>query len=302
MRAVRLHGSDDLRVETIPTPTPSIGDVLVEVHAAGFTPTELEWPSTLADRLGRERGPVVPGHEVSGVVVASGPGTLTFSTGDAVFGLTDWYRDGGMAQYVAVEARNLAPQPASLAPVAAAALSLAGLTASQALFDHGRLAPGQRVAILGAAGAVGHLACELALRAGAVVVAADRAHHHEELEASGAAEVVDSDGFTIAPVDLVVDLIGPEAAERAAAALRPGGRIVSVVADPAECARAAGGEGMYFIVEPDRETLVRLANLVQNGELAPRVGATSSLEDAPAAIAAKQRHELAGKLVVLPSG
>ena len=83
--------------------------MLVAVHAASFTPIELGWPSTWTDRLGRDRTPVVPAHEVSGVVAALGYGTSGLAVGDEVFGLTDWYRDGAAAGYVAIEARNLAP-------------------------------------------------------------------------------------------------------------------------------------------------------------------------------------------------
>src|SRR4051794_12239566 len=129
MLAVRAYREDDLRLETAPVPEPAIGDVLVRVSACGFTPTELGWPSTLADRLGRSRAPAIPGHEISGEVVALGYGTTGFAVGDEVFGLTDWYRDGGLAEYVAVEARNLAMKPGSLSHVDAAAFPMTALTA-----------------------------------------------------------------------------------------------------------------------------------------------------------------------------
>src|ERR687898_2370565 len=117
----------------------SYGDAVVEVHASGFTPGELTWPSTWADRLGRDRTPSIPGHELAGVVSALGYGTTGLSVGQRVFGLADWTRDGTLAEYVAVEARNLAPLPASIDHVNGAALPMAGLTAWQALFVHGRL-------------------------------------------------------------------------------------------------------------------------------------------------------------------
>lgn len=152
MRALRLHqqaGPEGLTYEQAPAPEPGIGEVLIGVQAASFTATELEWPSTWVDRLGHDRRPVIPGHEVSGTVAALGYGATGFAVGDPVYGLADWYRDGALAEYVAVEARNLAAKPVPLEHVEAAALSLAGLTAWQALFVHGRLAAGQRVLIHG---------------------------------------------------------------------------------------------------------------------------------------------------------
>src|SRR6266566_2426677 len=151
-----------------------IGDVLLRVQATSFTPDELDWPSTWVDRAGHDRRPAIPGHEVAGVVAELGMGTTGFSVGDAVYGLTDWYRDGAAAEYVAVEARNLARRPA-LDPVQAAAVPLAGLTAYQALFDHGRLATGQTVLVHGASGGVGTFAVQLARAAGARIVATGRA-------------------------------------------------------------------------------------------------------------------------------
>ena len=128
-----------------PAPRPAINDVVVEVHASGFVPTELEWPSTWTDRLGRDRTPSIPGHELAGVVTALGYGTTGLSVGQRVFGLTDWYRDGTLAELVAVEARNLAPLPGDVEFSVGASLPISGLTAWQGLFDHGRLRAGQSV-------------------------------------------------------------------------------------------------------------------------------------------------------------
>ena len=158
-----------------PEPSAAINDVLVEVHASGFVPTELEWPSTWVDRQGRDRTPSVPGHELSGVVVALGYGTTGLSVGQRVYGLTDWYRDGTIAEYTAVEARNLAPLPEDIDFEVAASLPISGLTAWQGLFDHGRLRAGQSVLAHGAAGAVGAMVTQLARGAGAPIeVASER--------------------------------------------------------------------------------------------------------------------------------
>ncbi len=146
----------------------------MRVHAAGFTRGELDWPGTWSDRAGRDRTPSVPGHEVSGVVAELGYGTTGLTVGQRVFGLTDWARNGSLAEYVAVEARNLAPLPADVDHTVAAALPISGLTAWQGLFDHARITTGQTVLIHGAAGAVGSIAVQLALEVGARVVGTGR--------------------------------------------------------------------------------------------------------------------------------
>jgi NADPH:quinone reductase-like Zn-dependent oxidoreductase len=128
-----------------PEPEPAINDVVVQVHASGFTSGELTWPSTWTDRLGRDRTPSIPGQELAGVVTALGYGTTGLSVGQRVFGLTDSYRGGGLAEYVAIEARNLAPLPGDVDFTAGASLPMPGLTAWQGLFDHGRLQAGQSV-------------------------------------------------------------------------------------------------------------------------------------------------------------
>ena len=134
-----------------PEPTPAGNDVLVRIHASGFTPDELTWPSSWTDRLGRDRTPSVPGHELAGVVTALGYGTTGLSVGQRVFGLTDWTRDGTLAEYAAVEARNLAPLPGDVDFTVGASLPISGLTAWQGLFEHGRLQAGQSVLAHGAA-------------------------------------------------------------------------------------------------------------------------------------------------------
>src|SRR4051794_29353915 len=151
------------------------GDVVVRVHASGFTGDELSWPSTWVDRLGRERTPSVPGHELAGVVTALSYGTTGLSVGQRVFGLTDWVRDGTLAEYVAVEARNLAPLPGDIDFRESVALAMPGLTAWQGLFELGRLRAGQSVLVHGAAGVVGSMATQLAREAGAYVIGTARA-------------------------------------------------------------------------------------------------------------------------------
>jgi NADPH:quinone reductase-like Zn-dependent oxidoreductase len=145
-------GTAGMKLVERPEPEPSINDVVVQVYASGFVNTELGWPSTWTDRLNRDRTPSIPGHELAGVVTALGYGTTGLSVGQRVFGLTDWSRDGTLAEYAAVEARNLAPLPGDVDFTVGASLPISGLTAWQGLIVHGRLRAGQRVIAHGAAG------------------------------------------------------------------------------------------------------------------------------------------------------
>ena len=303
MRALRIHergGPEHLVEEEAPVPTPTLGDALIRVHAASFTPTELTWPSTWVDRAGRDRRPVIPSHEVSGVVTALGYGTTGVSVGDEVFGLTDWYRDGAAAEYVAVEGRNLAVKPRTLDHATAAAVPMVALTAVQALFVHGRLERGQRVLVLGAGGGVGSFAVQLARAAGAHVVAAARGWARELARDLGAERFVDVDESTledvVRDVELVFDLVGGEALARASAAVAAGGTVVSAVEAPPTGGAAA--RRVFFVVEPNREQLAAVGARMAAGELRPVVGATWPLAEGRAAFAAKQRGRLAGKAVL----
>lgn len=306
MHALRVHekgGPEGLSYEEAPLPEPGIGDVLVRVHAASFTPTELTWPSTWVDRLGHDRRPVIPGHEVCGTVEALGWGTTGFAVGDAVFGLTDWYRDGAVAEYVSVEARNLAPKPASLDHVHAAALPMSGLTAWQALFVHGGLSSGQKVLIHGASGGVGTVAVQLARAAGAHVTATGHAWARDLVTDLGADRFVDVDRERFEEVaegvDLVVDLVGGEILQRSAITVKEGGIVVSVVEDPRTRVEQANHvREVYFVVEPTRSELVELAHRADAGELRPVVGEVFDLADGGKAFEVKRGRGVPGKVVL----
>lgn len=302
MQALRAREPEALDYEPAPDPTPGIGDVLVRVHAASFTPTEMSWPSTWVDRAGRDRRPVIPGHEVSGVVVGLGYGTTGAAIGDAVYGLTDWYRDGAAAQYVAVEARNLAPKPATLSHAEAAAIPMVGLTAVQALFDHGRLAAGQTVLILGAGGGVGTFAVQLARAAGARVLASARAWARELVLGLGADAFVDADGDDLAAAardaHLVFDLVGGQAFARVWSSLKDGALAVSAVEAPAARPDGRGPRGAFFVVEPKRTQLDELGRRIAARELRPVVGAVMPLAQGRDAFATKQRGRSPGKIVL----
>jgi NADPH:quinone reductase-like Zn-dependent oxidoreductase len=282
----REAGTGGLSLAELPYPHASENDVIVRVHAAGFTPGELDWPATWTDRAGRDRTPSVPGHELSGVVAELGYGTTGLSAGQRVFGLADWTRNGTLAEYTAVEARNLAPLPADIDHTVAAALPISGLTAWQGLFDHGRLTVGQTVLIHGAAGAVGSIAVQLAREAGARVIGTGRAADRDTVLGLGAEAFLDLQADDLADageVDVVFDVIGGEVLDRSAALVRSGGTLVTIAAPPT--VRPENGRAVFFVVEPDRLLLADLAQRVRDGRLKPRVGAVRPLAEAPAAFA-----------------
>src|ERR1700751_5325515 len=175
----REAGVAGLSLTDLPRPEAASNDVVVRVHAAGFIPTELDWPDTWTDRAGRDRTPSVPGHDVSGVVAELGYGTTGLSVGQRGFGLAAWARNGSLAEYIAVEARNLAPLPIDIDHTVAAALPISGLTAWQGLFDHARPATGHAVPLQGGAGGVGSIAVQLADELGARVIGTGRAAQRE---------------------------------------------------------------------------------------------------------------------------
>ena len=290
-------GTSGMSLVDRPVPHPAIGDVLVEVHASGFVPTELTWPSTWKDRSGRDRTPTIPGHELAGVVTAIGYGTTGLSIGQRVFGLTDWYRDGTLAEYIAVEARNLSPLPADVDFIAGASLPISGLTAWQGLFDLGGLQAGQRVLAHGAAGAVGAMVTQLAREAGAHVIGTGRASDRAKALEFGAHEFVDLETDRLEDVggiDLVFDVIGGEIGKRSAGLVRPGGILVSIVGPPG--VRPSGGTAIDFVVESNRTQLDEIVQRLRDGRLRTHIGNVSPLDSATLALNPSQRRT--GKTVI----
>jgi NADPH:quinone reductase-like Zn-dependent oxidoreductase len=280
-----------------PEPEAAINDVVVEVHASGFVTTELTWPSTWTDRVGRDRTPTIPGHELAGVVTALGYGTTGLSIGQRVFGLADWYRDGTLAEYIAIEARNLVALPDDVDFTVGASLPISGLTAWQGLFDHGGLRAGQRVLAHGAAGAVGSMVVQLAREAGAYVIGTGRAADRNKALDFGANAFVDLENDRledIDAVDLVFDLIGGDIGKRSAALVRAGGTLVSIVG-PVE-APPADGRAIDFVVEADRDQLGEIVQRVRDGRLGTNIGTIASLDDAVTAFNSKERRM--GKTVI----
>lgn len=293
----KAAGTAGMKLVERPEPQPAINDVIVQVHASGFVGTELDWPSTWTDRLDRGRTPSIPGHELAGVVTALGYGTTGLSVGQRVFGLTDWYRDGTLAEYAAVEARNLAPLPGDVDFTVGASLPISGLTAWQGLVVHGRIRAGQSVIAHGAAGAVGSMVTQLAREFGAHVIGTGRAADRQSALDFGANEFVDLDNEAledVGEVDLVFDLIGGDIGKRSARLVRAGGTLVSIVG-PSE-ARPADGLAIDFVVEADRVQLGEIVQRVRDGRLRTNIGTVAPLDDAVAAFNPTQRRP--GKTIV----
>jgi NADPH:quinone reductase-like Zn-dependent oxidoreductase len=309
MRALHAYARNDpsrlVYEEDVPLPTLAPGDVLLRVHASGVTPSELEWSGTWIDRTGVPRTPpIVPGHEVAGVVETLGPTVEDLAVGDAVYGFIDSRRDGADAEYVAVRATELAPKPATLTFTEAAAVPLSALTAWQALFDQGDLQAGQRVLIHGGAGGVGSFAVQLARWRGAHVAATASARDAELVRKLGAAEVIDYRvrrfEEAVADMDLVFDTVGGETWERSWDVLRPGGRLVSIaVPRPPEREGPAGRRAIWFVVEPNRSQLIEIGGLIDGGHVRPIVSAVLPLERGREAYGPSPHSSGPGKIVLL---
>jgi NADPH:quinone reductase-like Zn-dependent oxidoreductase len=296
MNAVRLHALGDparLTYERIPTPRPGPGEVLVRVHAAAITRDELDWPEG--------RLPATPSYELSGLVAATGPQVERAQAGDEVYALLDFDRDGAAAKYALVPEDALAAKPRTLDHVVAAALPLAGLSAWQALFDHGELEPGQRVLVHGGAGGVGALAVQLARNRGARVIATASPANLDAARELGAEEVIDhtSTRFedAVDPVDLVFDTAGGERLEHSPAVLREGGRLISIATEPPQNENRKI-IALYFVVEPNREQLTELAHLADDGRLEVPIDRTYPLADAEAAFERSLARQGRGKVVL----
>jgi NADPH:quinone reductase-like Zn-dependent oxidoreductase len=304
LRAHRRGGPEVLVVEQAPVPVAATGEVLVAVHAAAITFDELTWQETWV-RDGVDRTPVIPSHEVSGVVAAVGDGVTEFSPGDEVYGLIPFDRDGAAAEFVAVPATDLAARPTSVSHVVAAALPLAGLTAWQALVDHAKVQRGEKVLVLGGAGGVGAFTVQLAHVFGAVVAATVRSDVTELVRGFGADHVIDTraEAFEDAgrSYDVVIDTVGGETLERAFTVLRPGGRLVTLSAPPpAGKGDEFGVSAIFFIVVSDRGQLTKLAEMVDTSGLQAAIAGTFPLAEGRAAFeSGRATHRRAGKTVLV---
>ena len=291
MRAVRIHefgGIDRLTLESVPIPSPSAGEVLVRVHAAGVGPWDAlvrEGKSGLGQSL-----PLVVGSDLSGVVEKVGIGVAGVAVGDEVFGLTNELFTGGYAECALANAAFIARKPASLTHVEAASVPVIAVTAWQMLFEYAKVGPKTRVLVLGAAGNVGAYAVQLARNAGAAVVAVAHAKDLDAVRALGAAQVIDPTD-PLPAADAVIDAVGGELLKRSFDSLPRGGVVVSAVEQPdAAMATARGVRTEYFIVKVRTERLRALGALIDAGKLTTNVGEVLDLTRA------REAHEmLAGR-------
>jgi NADPH:quinone reductase-like Zn-dependent oxidoreductase len=307
MRAItqRTFGEADvLEVAEVPRPEPIPSEVLVRVHASGVNQVDGIIRAGVFPLIGQP--PFILGWDVSGVVEEVVPGTSRFAPGDEVFGMPFFPRPASAyAEYIAAPSRQLARKPANIDHAQAAALPLAGLTAWQSLVDIADVQPGQRVLIHGGAGGVGHLAVQIAKARGAYVVATASAGKHDFVRDLGADEVIDYQAvdFTTAvgDLDVVLEVIGGDYAERSVQVLRPGGLLVTAIertdAELAAKVEAADRRFAGVSVEPDHVGLEALAELVESGRLRPHVSARVPMEEAPRAHELLNTH-LTGKVVL----
>ncbi len=306
MKAIRLHnqeGANGLVWEDAPLPNPQEGEVLVRVEAVGVSPAELGWSTTWKTGNGTERHLPIPGHEVSGLIQAVGAGVNELKRGEAVYGLTDFTRDGAEAEYTLALPSELAHRPRSLDAVQAAAAPMGALTAWQALFEHAGLSAGQTVLIHGAAGGVGSWAVQLARWVGARVIGTASARHADFLRGLGVEEIIDYTAVryedVVHDVDVVLDLVGGDTPERSWGLLKKGGILVSAARRPdPEQAATHGVRGVFFIVRPNREQLTRVGALIDAGLVKPAVSAVLPLPQAREAYANGLQGHNQGKVVL----
>jgi NADPH:quinone reductase-like Zn-dependent oxidoreductase len=305
MRAVRLVRSQQtasLVEERVAKPEPATGELLIEVYAAGVTPTELEWYPSSHTKDGGRRERAIPAHEFSGVIAAVGQGVEGVELGQAVYGLNDWHADGALAEYCLTQPASVAPKPRHLTHIESAAVPIGALTAWQGLFDRADLRPRERVLIHGGAGAVGVFAVQLARFREAHVVATASAANIDFVRQLGADEVIDYRATRFEDhakgVDVVFDAVGGDTAERSWGLLNPGGRLVTIAAD-VEGTSNERLKRAFFIVEPNRDQLVKIGDLIDAGRIRPVVDTVFAFADAAAAYQrANGKRPHRGKMVV----
>ena len=308
MKAMQLHQTPNgptLQPAQVLQPTPGKTEILIRVHAAGIIPTELEWDPTTHTKTGAERLNAIPSHEFSGVIAATGTDANGFKIGDAVYGLNDWYIDGALAEFCLTQPSSIAPKPATLTDDQAATVPISALTAWQALFDHAKLQPNERVLIHGGSGGVGTFAVQLAHRHGAYVISTTSTKNLSLVKQLGANEVIDykTQNFqdVVHDVDVVLDTVGGRTLELSSSVLKPGGRLVGIVSEPSGTADPRI-QKTYFIVEPNQQQLIEIGKLLDAGSLKTFVNATLPLEEAAKAYEKSLPNELGyGKVVVTVS-
>ena len=305
MRAMQVNKADQgpvlIPVE-LQKPEASLGEILVHVHAAAVTPTELLWYPTTHTKSGTARTRAVPGHEFSGAITEIGKDVRDFEVGDAVYGMNDWFADGATAEFCITLPQNIARKPATLSHEAAASVPIGALTSWQGLIDRAKLEPGERVLIHGGAGAVGLYAVQLAHIRGAHVTTTVSTQDIDFVKRLGADEAIDYKASRfekeVRDVDVVFDTVGGDTLERSWGVLKPGGRMITIAAD-SEGRADQRVKDAFFIVEPNQKQLVEIAKQLDAGHLRAFVKTTVPLNEASAAYSGAVREKSGyGKIVI----
>jgi NADPH:quinone reductase-like Zn-dependent oxidoreductase len=305
MKAMQLHQTPKgliLQPAQVLQPKPGKTEILIRVHAAGIIPTELEWDPTTQTKTGAKRLNAIPSHEFSGVIAAIGSDANGFKIGNAVYGLNDWYADGALAEFCLTQPSNIAPKPSTLTDDQAATVPISALTAWQALFDHAKLQPNERVLIHGGSGGVGTFAVQLAHRHGAYVISTTSTKNLPLVKQLGADEVIDykTQNFQdlVRDVDVVLDTVGGKTLELSSSVLKPGGRLITIVSEPSGVTDLRI-QKKFFIVEPNQQQLIEIGKLLDAGSLKTFINATLPLEEAAKAYEKSLPDELGyGKIVI----
>ncbi len=303
MKALRFHeygGPEVLQIDDVPVPEPGPGEVLVRVSGSGINP--VDWKI----REGHMKGqiplelPQIAQWEFSGTIEKLGDGVEGYSVGDEIYGIE---HRGTCADYIVADPKAFALKPPSMDLPDSGGIPLAAMTAWQALFDHGGLESGQTVLIHAATGGVGTFATQLAKWAGATVYATASANRHDTITELGVDHAIDykAERFedVAKDVDLVLDLLGGETAQRSLACLKPGGILVSTVGAADEgAAKAQGKRAANFMMEPNPEQLKKIADLIQDLKVRPVIDAVVPLIRAVEAQKEVQAGHIMGKMIV----
>jgi NADPH:quinone reductase-like Zn-dependent oxidoreductase len=286
----------------IPRPEPAENELLVQVWAAGITPSELYWYPTSHTKNGESRSQPVPAHEFSGVVAGAGKNTSGFTVGDEVFGMNDWFSEGALAEYCVTRPAWIVAKPASLTHEEAASVPIGALTAWQGLYERAKLKSGENVLVHGAAGAVGIYAVQMAKLRGARVSATASGRNVNFVKEMGADEVLDYAKVrfedSVRDMDVVFDVVGGDTLRRSWSVLKPAGRMVTIAAD-VENSMDEREKKAFFIVEPNQVQLREIVGLIESKALRTVVDAVLPFGEAGAAYAGKvPERQGRGKIVV----
>ncbi|HEV2480851.1 MAG TPA: NADP-dependent oxidoreductase [Puia sp.] len=283
MKAIQVHqygGTDVLQLEEVPTPIPQDDEVLIQVKAAALNPADSKIRNGYLQKAFPANFPFIPGWEAAGIVSAVGKNITAFAVGDEVITRTPFPKGGGYAQYMTAAESDVIHKPASLSFPEAAALSIVGSAAYTALFRLAKLQAGQKLFILGASGAVGMLAAQMAQNAGATVITI-------------------ADGHT--DIDVALDLVGGPVQDTLWPLLKKDGLLISSATPPSqEKGKQYGVNATFMMTSPDRSIMELVAGMAAKGEIRLKVGKVLPLARAREAQELMEGRTIKGKIVLEP--